>query len=111
MKKNTEVSLGSRQKASPIRILFLKADNNYTKIFFNDGSQILSSTTLGTIEQRLKPFNFFRTNRSTVINLDYLGLFTFHYQNRCLKNGIEQNSRDIILSRRRLTAFEACITS
>jgi DNA-binding LytR/AlgR family response regulator len=106
MKITPKIRLGSRVAEHPSNILFLKADNNYTKIFFNDGSQILSSTTLGIIEQRLRPFNFFRTNRSTVINLDRLDNFQVYSNESELLNCLDQDEICLIkLSRRRKEAF------
>ncbi len=66
------VKIGSRRQVAPSQILMLKADCNYTEIFLNDGSKFLSSTTLGTIAKRLEGFNFFRINRSTVINMKFI---------------------------------------
>jgi DNA-binding LytR/AlgR family response regulator len=107
MKTFTEISLGSRQKATPSQILYLKADRNYTEVYFNDGSRFLSSTTLGTLEQRLNSFSFFRTNRSTIINLNHLKNFKVYSEKKGL---VFENSSQVItykiqLSRRRTDAF------
>jgi DNA-binding LytR/AlgR family response regulator len=53
----------------------LKSDINYTVIYLDDGSQILSSTTIGILEKRLKEFNFFRQSRSFIINLQFVADF------------------------------------
>ncbi|MFT6802905.1 MAG: DNA-binding LytR/AlgR family response regulator [Salibacteraceae bacterium] len=107
----TTINLGSRRKANPSDIAKLEAQDNYTLIHFTDGTELLSSTTIGTLEKRLQPFRFFRTNRSTVINLDYLDFFTVHY---CTGNKLKtsgKNSKDIFLSRRREAAFAACVNA
>lgn len=66
------VAFGSRKNLDPATIILLKAETNYTYLYFNDGSRILSSTTLGILETRLKDFPFIRPNRSVLINMDYI---------------------------------------
>lgn len=111
MKEKPVVHLGSRREVDAFNILLLKADNNYTEIYFDDGSRFLSSTTLGTLEQRLQPYNFFRVNRSTVINLNYLNHFKVHRHKTKSESSPCQNVKDIFLSRRRVAAFEACVNA
>jgi DNA-binding LytR/AlgR family response regulator len=72
MKNEYLVHLGGRMKINPDAILLLKADLNYTHVYLEDGSTVLSSTTLGILAQRLKNFSFFRPNRSVLVNLDYM---------------------------------------
>lgn len=78
MKTNTPsialplIHLGARSLAHPADIVLLKSESNYTYITLKNGETILSSTTMGVLEKRLKPYNFFRPNRSTVVNLQYL---------------------------------------
>lgn len=65
MKTNKLIHLGSRTRIMPSDILMLKADINYTIVILNDGSKIVSSTTMGIIEKRLENYHFFdRTVRS-----------------------------------------------
>ncbi|AWV98286.1 LytR/AlgR family response regulator transcription factor [Arcticibacterium luteifluviistationis] len=71
-KLHVPVKIGSRMKVFPNQILMLKADQNYTHVFLKNGSKILSSTTMGTIEKRLEGNDFFRVNRSTVINTRHI---------------------------------------
>ncbi len=73
MKTNKLIHLGSRKNISPANILMLKADTNYTIIYLDNGSKILSSTTLRKFEERLKDFQFFRPNRSIIFNLSIYG--------------------------------------
>ncbi|MCR9063456.1 MAG: LytTR family transcriptional regulator [Cytophagales bacterium] len=67
-----KVHIGARSTVSPEQIVLLKSDSNYTTIILNDGSSIFSSTTMGIIEKRLEGYNFFRINRSTVVNTHYV---------------------------------------
>lgn len=67
-----QILIGGYRKIFPSNILMLKADTNYTITYLVDGTQFLSATTLGILEERLKDFNFYRTHRSTLINLNYI---------------------------------------
>ncbi|SOE21064.1 LytTr DNA-binding domain-containing protein [Spirosomataceae bacterium TFI 002] len=71
-KLHIPVKIGSRMEVIPNQILMLKADQNYTEVFLLNGSKILSSTTMGTIEKRLVGNVFFRVNRSTIINTRHI---------------------------------------
>ncbi|SOE21760.1 LytTr DNA-binding domain-containing protein [Spirosomataceae bacterium TFI 002] len=103
MKAN--IHLGARTSSPSHEIIKLEAQDNYTIVHFIDGSKLLTSTTIGTLEKRLQPFHFFRTSRSTVINLDYLYLFKVHYGSN---GSLEKTTKnDIFLARRRKAAFEA----
>jgi len=53
-------------------ILFLKADSNYTNIHMTDGKNLLVSRTLKDIENHLPEHLFERSDRGTLINLDYV---------------------------------------
>jgi DNA-binding LytR/AlgR family response regulator len=104
----TQIHLGARAFASPSDILNLEAKENYTLIHFADNTKLLSSTTMGTIEKRLEPYGFFRINRSTIINLEYLNRF------QVISNTSQVDSKNnskpaIIVSRRRIAAFQACL--
>jgi|AntRauTorckE5430_2_1112549.scaffolds.fasta_scaffold50125_2 two-component system LytT family response regulator len=111
MKK--EVSIGSRTRVLPDEIIQLEAKQDYTVIHFKDGSSLLSSTTLGTLEKRLQSYAFFRVNRSTVINLNHLSRFTvLAYKAKGQReNSRKKNTTEIFFSRRRVAAFEACVSA
>lgn len=68
---NTEASIhiGSRIRCSPDELEILKAMENYTMVFFKDGSKIMVATTLGKILGRLATCRFARINRSLVLIL------------------------------------------
>ncbi len=53
-------------------ILRCEASGNYSQFYFIDGSKILVSKTLKTFEEILDDFNFFRINRSNIINLSHI---------------------------------------
>ena len=105
MNPNELVHLGSRKRISASSILMLKADINYTLIYLDDGNEILSSTTIGILEKRLKGYNFFRPNKSFVINLEFMSDYenkdtSCDYVKILLKNDLK-----IALSRRKSIKF------
>lgn len=72
MNEEPLLHIGGRLKIAPSNIRLLKAEINYTQIYLEDGSTLLSSITLGVLEKRLHDFPFFRPNRSVLLNLDYV---------------------------------------
>lgn len=105
MKTNNLIHLGSRKNISPANILMLKADINYTVIYLENGSKIMSSTTLGKIEKRLKDFQFFRPNRSIMFNLEFMAEFEDKAQSGSYGKILLKNNEKIALSRRKSEAF------
>ena len=57
---------------APEEIFFCKADWNYTQIFFSLENKQVVSMNLGKLTEYIDPTSFFRINRSTLINLNYL---------------------------------------
>jgi two-component system LytT family response regulator len=53
-------------------ILYMDADGNYSKIFLTNGTQEIVTQSLGQMEEELPANNFFRINRSIIINTKYL---------------------------------------
>lgn len=88
-------------------IFFLEADINYTIIYFLDGSKYLSSSTLKRHEEKLSKDDFFRINRSQLVNRNFIAtceLAKDHLRIR-LKNGLNLKS-----SRRRTSALKMLAT-
>lgn len=54
----------------------LEADGSYTYIYLNDKKKILTSNHLKKYEERLIPFDFYRVNKSFLINLHYVRFLT-----------------------------------
>ncbi len=105
MKIEGLVQIGGHKKIAPESILMLKADCNYTHIFLDDGKHILSSTTIGILEKRLKDFHFFRPNRSVVINLKYISDFENKAQTGDFPKILLKNNQTVSLSRRKTLQF------
>lgn len=57
------------EKSAIVRI---EALNNYSAFILTNGKKIIVSHTLKEYESALQPDNFFRVNRSTIINLNYV---------------------------------------
>jgi DNA-binding LytR/AlgR family response regulator len=74
----TLIQIRGRKSIDTQNIISLKADINYTTVYFLDGSrQETVATTLKKIEERLLPYsNFFRITKSTIINLDCIDNIT-----------------------------------
>lgn len=86
MKTETMIHVGGRIYLPVDKIYLLKAELNYTKIFLNDGSNVLSSTNLGKIEKRLSGYSFVRPNRSTVISWHFIHIVEMEQSRIILKN-------------------------
>jgi DNA-binding LytR/AlgR family response regulator len=72
---NTEglIHVGSRKSFDTQEIIMLEAYENYTKVHLVSGQVFVSSTTLKIIENRLKNnFNFIRTHRGYIVNINYI---------------------------------------
>ncbi|MDP4289531.1 MAG: LytTR family DNA-binding domain-containing protein [Bacteroidota bacterium] len=53
-------------------IIFMKAEGNYTKIYLLNGKEETVTQNLGQLEEELSANDFFRVNRSVIINLKFL---------------------------------------
>lgn len=94
------VHVGGRKTFYAKEITILEALSNYTKIYLVDGSSFLTATTLGILEKRLEKFNFFRPNRSFLVNLDFMD--KYEQETATLKM---ENTACIRISRRREKDF------
>jgi two-component system LytT family response regulator len=53
-------------------IVWLEANDNYTTLYLNTGKKIVASKTLKEFETILPTTDFFRSHRSTLINVSYI---------------------------------------
>jgi DNA-binding LytR/AlgR family response regulator len=95
------IALGGFRSAKPDEILLLQADINYTVVHFKDGEKFIVATSLKNLQSRLEPFNFYRTHKSFMINLN------------CVKNFLEPHkqvqmtdNKNIIVSRRKVNGLK-----
>ncbi|MCP9766509.1 LytTR family transcriptional regulator [Lacihabitans sp. LS3-19] len=100
--KNILVKIGSRTKVNPIQVVALFAVDNYSKTLLSTGQVILTSTHLGLLEERFNSENFFRINRSSVINFNYLK----SYDEKNFLFAKLKNNLELKISRRKRKDFK-----
>ncbi len=90
LKKNDSVDLND--------LMYLEATINYTVFYLSDGSKTISSLTLKRHQEKLTDKSFFRVNRSTLINTQFITSIVQKNNTHfiCLQNG-----KEIKVSRRR----------
>ncbi len=84
------------------QILYCEANRSYSCFYLISGQKILVSKPLKTFEDILKPFQFFRINRSNIINLKYIEKYSrTRLGEVILNNGkvlsVSENKRDAFL--------------
>ena len=62
---------GKYKKIFIEEILYCKAEGAYTKIWLNNNEEFFVSKLLKEVEKLLANYNFFRINRSYLVNLDH----------------------------------------
>jgi two-component system, LytTR family, response regulator len=82
-------------------IVRLEASRNYTRIFLNDATEVISSKNLKEFEDILDSKSFCRVHKSHLINLKYLR----EYSNLEGGTAIMSDNSKIIISRRRFQEF------
>jgi two-component system, LytTR family, response regulator len=90
----------------PADILYIQADWNYAEIFFNKDKSELVTINIGELEKSLLPDNFFRLNRSIIINTGYLSKVSRKKQIAYLnKDGQEYTFKIPLLNIRKLERY------
>ncbi|MGR3809114.1 LytTR family transcriptional regulator DNA-binding domain-containing protein [Jiulongibacter sp. NS-SX5] len=102
MNNETIVHLGGRIHRSYEEISYLKAESNYTQIFFRNGEKTLVATTLGAIADRLPEHQFCRVNRSTVVNFRVPGI-------QLSGDELKTSRNSFLVSRRRKKTVEGFV--
>ncbi|MGR3810330.1 LytR/AlgR family response regulator transcription factor [Jiulongibacter sp. NS-SX5] len=105
MKQALKIRIGGHYYAQPQHLLRLKADVNYTHIYFKDGTYKYVATTLGILEGRLHEYGFFRTNRSTIVNLSEIK--SYRKKGTCMVASLA-NDTEVMISKRRVKDFLEC---
>jgi DNA-binding LytR/AlgR family response regulator len=95
------IHIGGYQEINPNEVVMLQADINYTILYFADGKKTIVATPLKTLENRLVPFDFYRTHKSYLINLKCVKLFSE------ATNTIQMtDNHKVIVSRRKRTQLK-----
>ena len=100
-----QISVGGRKKICPADIILMEGEINYSRLFLVDGQTIFVATTLKTLSEKLENYNFFRTHKSFLINLNYVESFE---ENCFLKM---KNQSCVSVSRRRKTLLKTAISN
>lgn len=89
------------------QIIYCESDNNYARIYLNDGSKILVSKTLKYLEQRLQMYAFVRVHKRYLIHLRYLKRYS-----KGDGGTVEmQNGQELSVARnRKETLISACLS-
>ena len=69
------ILIGGFRSVKPEEIMLLQADVNYTVVHFKDGEKFIVATPLKSLQSRLEPFNFYRTHKSFLVNLNCVKYF------------------------------------
>lgn len=106
--KNLKISIGGHKKVFPNEIVYFKGDANYSQIYLTNGKQILVSTTLKTLESRFLNLGFFRTHKSSIINLSFVKNYVSYFDGGQIELS---NNQTIIVSRRKNRILKTLILS
>jgi two-component system, LytTR family, response regulator len=92
---------GKRKHIFDYEISRIEAAENYSIVHLIDGKKVIIAKTLKKFEEELK-IGFFRINRSTLINLNYI-------QDNAGNQLVLKNGQEYKISRRRLNDFSILI--
>lgn len=100
-----EISINTKNQVVPDRIIYFKADINYSIAYYDDGRKKIIVKSLKHIESKLSEHGFYRIHKSFLVNLDYI------YQKP--SGGYLQlpNDHELLISRRRLSGFRKKLKS
>ncbi len=76
--RTSTIRLTGKKKVNPADVLFLKADINYTEVFLQGGETLIVSKTLKELEKRFVQYDFFRTHKSFMVNLNHVVGYQIH---------------------------------
>jgi two-component system LytT family response regulator len=82
-------------------IMYIEADNNYTRFHFNYSEKMLVAKAMKDYEDILNPEHFVRIHKSTIINLHYLK----DYSNKGRLTVTMNDHTELAISRRRSSEF------
>jgi DNA-binding LytR/AlgR family response regulator len=85
------------------KILFIKADQNYSVFYLENGLKYISGYTLKFHEEHLSDTDFLRVNRSMLIHKSFVRVIK-EKKNACYV--IMKNGKNVLISRRRVKAIQ-----
>jgi DNA-binding LytR/AlgR family response regulator len=66
------INVLKKKTVNPKEVVMMKANVNYTEIYFDNGSRLIIAKTLKVMTSSFTEFGFFRINRSDTVNLKYI---------------------------------------
>ncbi len=103
---NNIVKLNTRETVNPSEVLMLKADANYTVIYFINGRKKMISRTLGLMESIFAPYNFYRAHQSYLINMNQVTWISHEVDSLLLTN-----KQEITVARKRKSGLKAFLNN
>lgn len=85
------IAIGGFRSVRPEDIVLLEADINYTVVHFKDGEKFIVATPLKSLQSRLEPFNFYRTHKSFMVNLN------------CVRSYLEPHKQAQMIDNKKIT--------
>ncbi len=82
-------------------VMYLKAESNYTTLYFAAGNEIVATRSLGEFEKILNNPAFYRIHKSTIINLNYLSGYSSYEGNYAEM----ANGEMLTIARRKMNDF------
>lgn len=67
-----EICINTKNQVVPDKIIYFKADINYSIAYYNDGRKKTIVKSLKHIESKLSEFGFYRIHKSFLVNLNYI---------------------------------------
>lgn len=95
------IHIGGRKNVIPETVILFEADINYTRLYLNTGEKLFVATTLKELEARFaNEINFFRLNKSYLINLNFMKKYDLKKSEILM-----ENQKKVLISRRRKSRF------
>lgn len=104
-----EIQIGGFRTVNPEEIMMLQADINYTVLYFIDGKKAIVATTLKKLESRLKPFNFYRTHKSYLVNIACIKSYLEPHKQVQMIDNQQFGVPKVTVSRRRINGLKKCL--
>ncbi|WP_435355527.1 LytR/AlgR family response regulator transcription factor [Emticicia sp. SJ17W-69] len=95
------IPIGGFRWVKPNEIMLLQADINYTVIHFKDGEKFIVATPLKSLQARFEPFNFYRTHKSFMVNLEFVEHFLEPHKQLQMTN-----NKKVMVSRRKVNGLK-----
>ena len=100
--QDTQIAITSSEAYDIVKvsnIIRCEGWNKYTKIFLENGEQLLSSSSIGTFREQLEPYGFYASHKSHIVNKQKI--------KRYLKEGtiIMNDGSEVPVARRRKEYF------